>query len=192
MFPSARSVVRTAVRLFCCLALIAPLLLCAVEASAQSDALPAGAKGRVVDLVFSVENLGGKVQDLQIKETETEIRIELAADVLFDFDKAELLPKARDTLKKAAAIIRDRAKGTVRIAGHTDAKGDANYNQKLSERRANAVRDWFVTKEGLQNVKFTTEGFGKQQPVAPNTKPDGSDDPDGRQKNRRVEITLKK
>ena len=172
--------------------LMAPLLLCAVAASAQSEALPAGAKGRIVNLVFTVENMGGKVQDLEIKETETEIRIELAADVLFDFDKAELLPKARDTLKQAAGVIRDRAKGTVRIAGHTDAKGDANYNQKLSERRANAVRDWFVTKEGLQNVKFTTEGFGKLQPVAPNTKPDGSDDPEGRQKNRRVEITLKK
>ena len=54
------------------------------------------------------------------------------------------------------------------------------------------MRDWFVTKEGLQNVKFTTEGFGKQQPVAQNTKPDGSDDPEGRQKNRRVEITFRK
>ena len=174
------------------LALIAPLLLGAAEASAQSATLPAGAKGRTIDLVFTVESMGGKVQDLEIKETETEIRIELAADVLFDFDKADLLPKARDTLKQAASIIRDRAKGNVRIAGHTDAKGDANYNQKLSERRANAVRDWFVTKEGLQNVKFTTEGFGKLQPVAPNTKPDGSDDPAGRQKNRRVEITFRK
>jgi outer membrane protein OmpA-like peptidoglycan-associated protein len=174
------------------LALIGPLLLGAAEASAQSAPLPAGAKGQIIDLVFKVENMGGKVQDLEIKETETEIRIELAADVLFDFDKADLLPKARDTLKHAASIIRDRAKGTVRIAGHTDAKGDANYNQKLSERRANAVKDWFVAKEGLQNVKFTTEGFGKQQPVAPNTKRDGSDDPEGRQKNRRVEITFRK
>lgn len=175
-----------------CLALMAPLLLCAAEASAQSEALPAGAKGSTRDLVFRVENLGGKVEDLEIKETDTEIRIELAADVLFNFDKADLLPKARDTLKQAAGVIRDKAKGTVRIAGFTDAKGDANYNQKLSERRANAVRDWFVTKEGLQNVKFATEGFGKQRPVAPNTKPDGSDDPEGRQKNRRVEIAFKK
>ena len=176
------------------LALSALLLSCATAALAQSDALPPGARGRVLDLVFRIENLGGKVQDLRVKENDTEIRIELAADVLFDFDKAELLPKARDTLHQAADFIRDKAKAksTVRIAGHTDAKGDANYNQKLSERRALAVKNWFVTKEGLQNVNFVTEGFGKQKPVAPNTKPDGSDDPDGRQKNRRVEITIKK
>jgi outer membrane protein OmpA-like peptidoglycan-associated protein len=175
-----------------CLTVMAMLLSCATAASGQSDALPPGAKGRVLDLVFRVENLGGKVQDLRVKENDTEVRIELAADVLFDFDKAELLPKARDTLHQAADFIRDKAKGTVRIAGHTDAKGDANYNQKLSERRAIAVRDWFVTKEGLQKVTFVTEGFGKQKPVAPNTKPDGSDDPDGRQKNRRVEIIFRK
>lgn len=175
-----------------CLALMALSLLCASGASAQSDALPAGVKGRTLDLVFRVETLGGKVQALQIKETDTEIRIELAADILFDFDKAVLLPKARATLKQAADVIRDKAKGTVRIAGYTDAKGDATYNQKLSERRADAVKDWFVTKEGLQNVTFVTEGFGKQRPVAPNIKPDGSDDPEGRQRNRRVEITLKK
>ena len=174
------------------LALIAVAAVCAPVASAQPEALPAGAKGTTLDLVYRVENMGGKIQDLQIRETDTEIRIELAADVLFDFDKADLLPKARDTLKQAAGVIREKAKGTVRIAGFTDAKGDASYNQKLSERRANAVRDWFITKEGLQNVKFATEGFGKLQPVAPNTKPDGSDDPDGRQKNRRVEIALKK
>ena len=136
-------------------------------------------------LVFQIESLGGTVQDLEMKETVTEIRIELAADVLFDFDKSELLPKARDTLKQAAAVIRDKAKGTVRIAAFTDSKGDDIYNQKLSERRADAVRDWFVTKEDLHNVQFSTEGFGEQHPVAPNTKPDGADDPAGRQKNGR-------
>jgi outer membrane protein OmpA-like peptidoglycan-associated protein len=177
-----------------CRAVLTLLLSCATAASAQSDALPPGAKGRVLDLVFRVENLGGKVQDLRARETDTEIRIELAADVLFDFDKAELLPKSREALHQAAEFVREKAKAksTVRIAGHTDAKGDANYNQNLSERRANAVKNWFVAKEGLQNVNFVTAGFGKQQPVAPNTKQDGSDDPEGRQKNRRVEITIKK
>jgi outer membrane protein OmpA-like peptidoglycan-associated protein len=179
-------------RCISCLALMTLSLLCASEASAQSGAPQAGVTGRTLDLVFRVENLGGNVQALQVKETDTEIRIELAADVLFDFDKAVLLPKARATLQQAAGVIRDKARGTVRIAGHTDAKGDAHYNQALSERRAAAVKDWFVTKEGLQNVTFVTEGFGKQRPVAPNIKPDGSDDPEGRQQNRRVEITLKK
>jgi len=147
---------------------------------------------RVLDLVFRVEDLGGKVQDLQVKETATEIRIELAADVLFDFDKAEIRPEAQQALKQAANVIREKAKGAVRIEGHTDGKGSDSYNQKLSERRANAVKEWLVRKEGLKNITFAAQGFGAKQPVARNTKPDGSDDPEGRRKNRRVEITMKK
>ena len=80
----------------------------------------------------------------------------------------------------------------MRIDGYTDSKGSDPYNQGLSDRRAESVRNWFVTKEGLRDVNFATKGYGAKNPVAPNTKPDGSDDPDGRQKNRRVEITVKK
>jgi outer membrane protein OmpA-like peptidoglycan-associated protein len=149
-------------------------------------------KTKVLDLTFAVQDMGGKVQDVRLKETKSEIRIELAADVLFDFDKADILPKAREALKQAAGVIREKAKGVVQIDGHTDSKGSDAYNQKLSERRANAVKDWLVNREGLKNVRFATRGFGAKKPVAPNTKPDGSDDPEGRQKNRRVEIIVKK
>ena len=152
----------------------------------------ANPKIQILDLIFKVENLAGKIQDLQVKETDLEIRIELAADVLFDFDKADIRSDAKNALKQAADIVRDKAKGTVRVEGHTDGKGSESYNQKLSDRRANSVKDWFVKKEGLKNVKFSIRGFGDKNPVAPNTKPDGSDDPDGRQKNRRVEIVISK
>jgi outer membrane protein OmpA-like peptidoglycan-associated protein len=151
-----------------------------------------GLQTKVIDLVFRVQDMGGRVQDLNVKETTTEVRIELAADVLFDFDKAEILPKAGQTLAQAAQIVREKAKGTVRIEGYTDAKGSDAYNQKLSDRRAASVKTWFVSKEKLGAVKFETQGFGAKKPVAPNTKPDGSDDPDGRQKNRRVEIIFRK
>lgn len=149
-------------------------------------------KMQILDLIFTVENLAGKVQDLQVKETDLEIRIELAADVLFDFDKADIRADSQNALKQAADIVRDKAKGAARVEGHTDGKGSESYNQKLSERRANSVKDWFVKKEGLKNVKFSTRGFGAKNPVAPNTKPNGSDDPEGRQKNRRVEIVISK
>lgn len=149
-------------------------------------------KFKILDLIFRVEDIGGKVQDLQVKESDTEIRIELAADVLFDFDKATILPKAQEALKQAATIIREKGKGTVRVEGHTDGKGSDAYNQKLSERRAAAVKAWLITNEGIGNVDFSTAGFGAKQPEVPNKKPDGSDDPDGRQKNRRVEIVVKK
>ena len=167
------------------------LLACLVHHSPAQDGT-ADLKFKILDLIFRVEDIGGRVQDLQVKESDTEIRIELAADVLFDFDKADILPKAQDALKQAAGIIRDKAKGTVRIEGHTDGKGSDSYNQKLSERRAAAVKSWFTDKEGIRNVEFTTAGFGAKQPKAPNKKPDGSDDPAARQKNRRVEIIVKK
>ena len=152
------------------------------------------------DLVFSVQpiagaaqNVAGQTQALNVKETATETRIELAADVLFDFDKAVLLPKARDTLHNVALFIKEKGQGRpVRIEGYTDAKGSDAYNQKLSDRRARSVREWLVRNEGLGGVRMTTEGFGARNPVAPNKKPDGSDDPAGRQKNRRVEIVLAK
>jgi outer membrane protein OmpA-like peptidoglycan-associated protein len=160
--------------------------------AAEEPPAIANPKMQILDLIFKVENLAGKVQDLQVKETDLEIRIELAADVLFDFDKADIRSDAQNALKQAADMVRDKAKGTVRVEGHTDGKGSESYNQKLSDRRANSVKDWFVKKEGLKNVKFSTRGFGAKNPVAPNTKTDGSDDPDGRQKNRRVEIVISK
>ena len=151
-----------------------------------------GSQRTILNLLYQVEDLGGKVQDLQVKETDTEIRIELPADVLFDFDKADIRPSAQETLKSAASIIRDRGGKAVRIEGHTDAKGSEAYNKQLSIRRAESVKSWLTEKEGLVDWTFSTEGFGAKKPVAPNTKPDGSDDQEGRQKNRRVEIIVKK
>src|SRR3989304_6807306 len=91
----------------------------------------ANPKIQILDLVFKVEDLAGKMQDLQVKETDLEIRIELAADVLFDFDKADIRPDAQNTLKQAGGIIRDRAKGKVRIQGTTAAHGAAPSNPKV-------------------------------------------------------------
>lgn len=169
--------------------LLLPLCWAAAQESGKVlDQAPA----KVLDLVFRVEDIGGKTQDLQVKESAAEVRIELAADVLFDFDKAEILPKAQSALKQAAAFIRDKARGAVRIEGHTDAKGSDAYNQKLSERRALAVKVWLADKEGLRNAQFLTQGLGARKPKAPNQTPDGADDPQGRQQNRRVEIIFKK
>jgi len=166
----------------------------AVPAAAQDppDAVPPDARRTVLDLRFTVQDLAGRVEDLRIRESDLEVRIELAADVLFDFDKADIRPSAEKTLRQAAEIIRARAAGTVRVEGHTDSKGADAYNQRLSEQRANAVRAWLVNKGGLSGLTFATRGFGAKQPVAPNTKSDGSDDPDGRQRNRRVEIVIQK
>lgn len=147
---------------------------------------------KVLDLIFRVDDIGGRVEDLVVKESDTEVRVELAADVLFDFDKADLLPKAEETLTSAAEFVKQRSTGgVIRIEGHTDAQGSASYNKKLSLRRADSVKKWLET-HGLAGMNFSSEGFGADKPVAPNTKPDSSDDPEGRQKNRRVEIVITK
>ena len=148
--------------------------------------------GQVLELIIPVEPAGATGQNLGIRETASEIRIELAADILFDFDKAEIRPSAAQALRQAADLIRTRAIGPVRVEGHTDSKGSPAYNQRLSERRADAVRLWLVQKEQLRSVGFVTAGFGATRPVAPNTASDGSDDPVGRQRNRRVELVLQK
>jgi outer membrane protein OmpA-like peptidoglycan-associated protein len=167
------------------------LLALAAAAAAQDQELPPGAKLKVLDIVFEVEELGGRVEDLRVKETDTELRIELAADVLFEFDQATLQPQAEETLAKAAAFIRERGEGSVRIEGHTDSKGDDAYNQRLAQRRADSVREW-LARHGLGDLQLSAQGFGEARPVAANTKPDGSDDPEGRRQNRRVEIVIGK
>lgn len=163
------------------------------------DPVPPGSKFETRDLRFRTEPFAGAVRGaegtvkgLAVKETETEIKIELAADVLFDFDKAEIRPDAAEALKQAAEILQRYPKGRALVEGHTDAKGTAAYNQRLSERRAQAVKQWLEEREGVKGIALDTKGWGATRPVAPNTKPDGSDDPEGRQKNRRVEITVTK
>ena len=131
-------------------------------------------------------------QELQLKETDQGITLQLEGDVLFDFDKAEIKPEATQTLDKVGTVIAQFPEGKVFIEGYTDSKGSPNRNLELSKQRAEAVKDWLVTKKGIAEATITTRGLGETKPVAPNANPDGSDNPKGRQQNRRVEITVKK
>jgi outer membrane protein OmpA-like peptidoglycan-associated protein len=125
------------------------------------------------------------------QQSGSELRFELTADLLFDFDKADLRPEAEGVLRDVVAQIKAKAKRpAVRVEGHTDAKGTDAYNQDLSQRRSASVRGWLVQQGKLAAKSVAAVGLGEKQPVAPNEKPDGSDDPEGRQKNRRVEIVV--
>jgi outer membrane protein OmpA-like peptidoglycan-associated protein len=135
------------------------------------------------------QDIGGLLRDLNAEVRGKEVRIALNADVLFDFDKADLKPEARPSLDKVVAVLKSYPKATARIEGHTDSKGDDQYNQKLSEKRAESVRKFLAA--GGATLRMSTRGWGEKKPVAPNAKPDGRDDPEGRQKNRRVEITVR-
>jgi outer membrane protein OmpA-like peptidoglycan-associated protein len=125
-------------------------------------------------------------------ETTTTVEVTLPADILFDFDKADIRPSAQGALHEVAQLMREQAHGSVTIQGYTDVLGSDSYNQRLSERRAAAVKLWLTANESLSKVPLNTQGFGARGPVAPNRKPDGSDDPEGRQLNRRVTFIIPK
>ena len=147
---------------------------------------------QAMDLQVHVEDVQGTVQALAMKETKTEVRIELSGDALFDFDQATIRPQAEPALQRVQEIVAQYPKASISIDGYTDGKGEDAYNRRLSDKRATAVKTWLIQKAGVDGRRIKTKGWGKANPVAPNTSPNGSDNPDGRQKNRRVEITVKK
>ncbi len=136
--------------------------------------------------------LEGALKELKAAVTATEIKIDLAADVLFDFDKAQIKKEAEPSLQNLATVLKANPDAKVAIDGHTDGRGADDYNQKLSEARAASVKQWLVSNAQVNGANIVTRGLGKTKPVAPNAKPDGSDDPEGRTKNRRVEIVVRK
>ncbi|WP_319423662.1 OmpA family protein [Pleurocapsa sp. FMAR1] len=108
------------------------------------------------------------------------------------FDKASLRPDAEVALQQISNSIAQRsANGLIEIDGHTDSVGNDAYNLKLSKRRAESVQQWLIVNKSIKPEQMTAEGLGETQPVAPNTNSDGSDNPQGRQKNRRVEIVVR-
>ncbi|MEU8146428.1 OmpA family protein [Nonomuraea sp. NPDC048901] len=121
----------------------------------------------------------------------TQETIGLRTDVLFRFDKADLSDKAATVLDEVVEETRvraDPAKPPILIEGHTDSKGEPAYNQDLSMKRAEAVRRYLAGKLGDAYV-YKATGKGESEPIADNTKKDGSDNPEGRARNRRVEIS---
>ena len=104
-------------------------------------------------------------------------------DVLFDTAKFSLRPLAREKLARVGGIISGHPGLRLEVEGHTDSVGGDDYNQRLSEQRGTAVRD-YLTQQGMQGSAVTTRGFGKTQPVASN------DSASGRQQNRRVELVI--
>ncbi len=131
-------------------------------------------------------------QPLTVQDSQKELRLYLAADVLFNFDSSAIRPDGATMLHEAATIIRAKSKGVVRVEGYTESMGAAAHNARLSRERAASVKAWLVSKETLNATTLVTQGFGSANPVVPNTTPDGRDDPAGRQRNRRVEIVISK
>lgn len=129
------------------------------------------------------------IQAVHVATERCERRLTVGADALFAFDQWTLDPEAEETLVVVLPEIAKAGKHPVSIEGHTDGKGSDSYNDALSEKRAQTVKQWLVAR-GAVPPSTRVIAWGKRKPVAPNQKPDGSDDPDGRQKNRRVEVVI--
>ncbi|WP_280771168.1 OmpA family protein [Salipaludibacillus daqingensis] len=119
-----------------------------------------------------------------IEEEDEFVMLEIDETFLFDYDDDTLKPEAEEVLDEITDALVKLDGAEVDIHGHTDSDGDADYNQALSERRAQAVKAFFEGEEGLNNVTFTKEGFGETRPTADN------DTEEGRAKNRRVEVWI--
>jgi outer membrane protein OmpA-like peptidoglycan-associated protein len=158
----------------------------------QAAARQALTKAKILNIVGMTRGIEATLKDLGAKVSEQEIRIELSADVLFDFDKYDLRADAFDSLRKVGEVLKSYPKAPILIEGHTDNKGSHAYNVKLSENRALSVKNWLVQNAGADAAHISTKGWAETKPVAPNSNPDGSDNPAARQKNRRVEIVVNK
>ncbi len=107
----------------------------------------------------------------------------------FEYDQAVLHPRAQKQIEVIAALMKADASKKLTIAGHTDEKGEDHYNINLSRKRAESVKKQLVAL-GVPAAQVETSALGKAQPLSPNKKADGTDDPEGRSRNRRAEIYL--
>src|SRR6266566_2909425 len=131
-------------------------------------------------------------QQLANQQSGRSLSMNLSGDVLFDYDKAALKPAAEEALKKVAVVLSQFPDSMVTVEGYTDSKGGKSVNMQLSQARAAAVKEWLVRNGNVAAASITAKGYGEDNPIAPNTNADGSDNPAGRALNRRVSIIVEK
>lgn len=143
------------------------------QAAAQSEAEKAELRAQLLSQLNSI---------LQTRDSARGLIVNMS-DVLFDTGSSTLKPGAREKLAKISGIVLAHPGLALQIEGHTDSVGSDEFNQQLSDRRADSVRD-FLIQQGVAASTIAARGFGKSQPVASN------DTPEGRQRNRRVELVV--
>jgi outer membrane protein OmpA-like peptidoglycan-associated protein len=159
-----------------------------IEVGAAGIAVPGGAGARVTEMP-SVPQL---MQQLGAVQTEQGTLVQMSNDVLFNFDSAAIRPDAALKLTQLAQLIDQLHPPGLRIVGNADNIGTDPYNMALSLRRARSVENWLTASGGVRVASMDVKGEGFHDPVAPNQNPDGTDNPAGRQKNRRVDVLIEK
>lgn len=140
------------------------------------------ARARASHLARELAELKAKPSDLSVQTTERGIVVTMGG-VLFEYDKANVNAGGMRVINKVATFLEQYPERTLRIEGHTDSKGSDEYNQRLSERRADAVKRALMY-AGVKPERMSTMGYGEAYPIATNATSSG------RQQNRRVEIII--
>lgn len=174
------------------------LVLGAPSAAAQSagttgsteslSGQPVPLVGEPMPLFGTVASLYGDIDGLTVVQTPEFTEVRTAADILFPFDSAELTPESAALIEELAALLVEAAPAEVAVVGHTDGIGSDEYNDQLSLARAESVIAALQAREDLAGTSFVAEGRGAREPVAEEVDEDGEDIPEGRARNRRVEL----
>lgn len=148
-------------------------------------AVVGGAAGAAIGAYMDkqAKKIDEEVEDAKVVRVEEGINLTFDSGILFGFDKSDLNPNAKDNVAKLARILNEYPDTRLTIQGHTDNKGDDNYNQQLSGKRANAVRDYLIA-NGVKGGRLNTASYGESAPIASN------DTEAGRAQNRRVEVII--
>lgn len=109
--------------------------------------------------------------------------------IYFDFDKSDIRDESIVELNKLLVFLNANPSVVVEISGHTDSRGEDDYNMRLSDRRAKGVVAWLKARD-VPSKRMISKGYGETRHIAPNENPDGTDNPEGRQMNRRIELTI--
>lgn len=137
-----------------------------------------------------IDQITQTLTEFGAEEVEGGFQLTLPDSILFDFGATELRGDADQALTLIAEVFEFYGDAEVIVVGHTDSIGSDSANQALSEQRAQAVIDALVSGQGVDASRLRAEGRGESEPIAPNESPDGEDNPEGRQLNRRVEIIV--
>jgi len=144
-----------------------------------------GTAGAIIghDMDKQAEQIQQQVPGAKVERVGEGIKVEFNEKILFAFSKSDLSDSAKRNLDNLAAILKNNPNTNIEIQGHTDSRGTEEYNMSLSLRRANAVRDYLISR-GIDPARMTVKGYGETAPAYSN------DTPEGMAQNRRVEFLI--
>ena len=166
------------------------VMMMTVSTAAQAEVRAGGLPALVID--NSIKDCScppccppAVVEQKAATPTPAQKEVTISLNVQFDSDKAVVKEKYHGDIKRVADFMKDFPDTTAEIGGHTDSTASDAHNQKLSEERANSVRQYIIEKFGIDGSRITAKGYGEDKPIASNNTEEG------KQKNRRVEAVIK-